>query len=244
MTPEQEIESVEMHAIAEELVTLHRALGKRAADLLYRAQWEFQSPDWFDHRLHELDPEKWLKMHVYLCLCRVMMHLPVRGRLLDLCCGDCWSDRWFYAPRARDVLCVDRSAMALAHADHYQAHPNIRRLLCTDLLSDPRVEAAVDPHQFDVVVMRGAIEHFKIADQPRVFDLAKRAMTPNGWFVGDTCTDLRAGRFEHHERVYQSEKELRADLETAFKTVRIETFYDPNVQGGGDRTTFIWECQA
>jgi SAM-dependent methyltransferase len=243
MTPEQEYEAFENRAVAEELIAQHRQLGKRAADLLYRAQWQNQSPDWFDHRLHDLDPERWLKTHVYLCLCRVMMRLPVKGRVLDLCCGDCWSDRWFYAPRASDVLCIDRSAVALANADRYQSHPNIRRRHCTDLLEDPRVEQAIDAHQFDVVVMRGAIEHFTVESQPRVFALAKRAMKPSGWFIGDTCTDLRKGKFEHHERVYQSAAELQKDLEVVFSRVVVETFYDPNVEGSGDRTTFIWEAQ-
>jgi hypothetical protein len=78
----------------------------------------------------------------------------------------------------------------------------------------------------------------------RVLALAKRAMRPKGWFVGDTCTDLRAGRFQHHERVYQSAAELEADLRTVFGTVQIETFHDPTLAGERDRTTFVWEAQA
>jgi len=232
-----------MRERAEGMIRDWTLLGEQAAKVLFEGQWGADSPDWFDHRLHFLFPDKWLKANFFLCLARVLMRLPPGGKLLDLCSGDGFVDRWFYGPRAQRVLAVDRSVAALDHAQRVNGFPTVTYLHCDDLLEE-RVVKQMPTSEFDVVVMRGAIEHFKESDQPRVYGLARRAMRDGGWFVGDTCTDLRQGHFHAHEHVFQSAAELECSLKLEFSRVRVETYYEPSMPGGGDRTTFIWEAQA
>jgi SAM-dependent methyltransferase len=220
--------------IGEYFARLSQYCGQVASRLLFKAQWQYVTPDWFDQRHHLLDTEKWFNDYWTESADNVLRVLPYRGRLLDLCCGDGFYDYYFYRKRASEVICVDINETAYRQACRLHSADNITYHLASVLTFEP------EPGSFDVVVIRGAIEHFSQENQQLLFRKALKAMKPDGWFCGDTPANPDKNEHKQlpaHENEWADEAEMKRELQQVFEhveTCAIET---------EERTTLFWRCR-
>lgn len=210
-----------------------RRAGKIASDLLFSGRWGHEEPEWFDHRHHLLDPERWYSDYWTLSADNVIPYLPQGGVLLDFCSGDGFYDYYYYARRAREVVCVEFDEEVFRHASRLHKAQNIQYVLGSVLDYEPAL------NYYDVVVIRGAIEHFSQQQQQTIFMKALQALKVGGWFCGDTPANPQKGSLllSHHEHEWADEYEMRRELETIFSYV--ETY---SVQSK-DRVTLFWRCK-
>jgi SAM-dependent methyltransferase len=208
--------------------------GKVAAAYLFRSQWAYNEPEWFDHRLHLLDPDEHFNDFWTASADNVIRVLPLGGRLLDLCSGDGFYDYWFYRYRA-SVLAIERNAEVIALAAKHHAHPKIE-YVDADILT-----YAYPAEAFDTVVIRGAIEHFSETDQQRIFQIARDALKPGGYFCGDTPAKRgnETKALGAHEYEWADEPEMRRMLRSIFAEDSIET----STLVSENRTTLFWRCR-
>jgi SAM-dependent methyltransferase len=218
--------------IGEAFARMSAECGRVAAAYLFRSQWSYVEPEWFDHRLHILDPENHFNDFWTASADNVIGILPLAGRLLDLCSGDGFYDYWFYRFRA-DVTCVERNREVYEFARKHHRHSRIRHILADVLDYRP-----IDGH-FDVVVIRGAIEHFSREDQQRVFRKAMDALKPGGYFCGDTPAKKEDGTkaLGAHEYEWADEDEMRRALGSVFSQIETRTLVSEA------RTTLFWRCR-
>jgi SAM-dependent methyltransferase len=220
--------------LGEYFAELTKHCGKIASDLLFKSRWGYTPPEWFDHRHHLLHPERWFNDFWTLLAHNVLHKLPLHGTVLDLCSGDGFYGYHFFRKRAKEIVCVEfdeevhRQAQRLHHADNIT-------YVCGDVLK----YEAPDEH-YDVVSIRGAIEHFSQENQQRIFELAKKSLKVGGWFVGDTPANpnkLVTKDLPSHENEWADELEMRKELVCAFDCVETQTYESV------DRTTLFWRCQ-
>ncbi|ETR65665.1 MAG: hypothetical protein OMM_13897, partial [Candidatus Magnetoglobus multicellularis str. Araruama] len=90
---EQQIQMI----LGEYYFKISQNAGKIASELLFKAQWGYKEPDWFDHRHNFIFPEKWCGDGYWTaCADNVLRVLPLHGTLLDLCSGDGFYDYHFF----------------------------------------------------------------------------------------------------------------------------------------------------
>jgi SAM-dependent methyltransferase len=224
-------------AVGEYYWWLAEQLGRYSAAYLMKAQWGLGSqPEFFDHRVHFLDKENYLADHFMVSVANVLSVLPLNGRLLDLCSGDGYQDYHFYSKRASEVVAVDFDQEAHAQASRIHSRDNIRYHFASVM------DIPLPPSYFDVVVIRGAIEHFTEEGQIALMDRVRKALKPGGWFCGDTPLNPNFSRganqmLSHHEYEWRSEDEARQVLGAQFQTVHTKVLVSK------DRTTVFWQCQ-
>jgi SAM-dependent methyltransferase len=224
-------EQVEKYTEAESLIAQWRELGGRASVLLYEARSDIKPDiDWFDHRHHLLNPSVEFVDFWTASGDNVVHKIPIDGTVLDLCCGDGFYDYHFYRHRAKYVLGIDINERAIALAQREHAAQNIEYIV-GDVMSYPLRQG-----YYDVVVCRGAIEHFIESDQLDLFGRIKYALKPGGWFCGDTVAPMNTNDAHKHE--WTSENEMRDALAAVFN------FIETNVLVSRTRTTLLWRCRA
>lgn len=208
-------------------------LQRLASQLLYKAQWSYKCPEWFDHRHHFFAPEKFGADFWAMSADLALLKLPLHGRILDLCSGDGYYDYHFYSRRASEVVAVEILPQAHRQALRHHARPNIAYVNGSIFDYNP------EPGYFDVVLIRGAIEHFSAADQQRVFSLANEALKKGGWFCGDTPANPDKGvkQLDSHENEWADEAEMRECLSRVFP--KVDTMSYASYQ----RTTLFWQAQ-
>lgn len=217
---------------------LARQYGQLAAKFLFRAQWSYGEPEWFDHRLHVLDMENQWNDFWTMSAANVVRVLPFGGRLLDLCAGDGFYDYHFYSHRAA-VVCVEKDENAYQFAVSKHSKPEIEYIHMDVLAYEPEANA------FDVVVIRGAIEHFTEEAQQVIFKKAWDALKIGGYFCGDTIASTETGKAHPmHEREWRDERQMRDELSQILKPlgcndVDMETWS----MKSKTRTTLFWRCR-
>ncbi|HTK88442.1 MAG TPA: class I SAM-dependent methyltransferase [Nitrospiraceae bacterium] len=218
--------------LGETFARLSREFGKAAAGYLFQSQWRYQEPEWFDHRLHLLDPDRYFNDFWTASSDNVINSLPYGGSLLDLCSGDGFYDYWFYRHRA-SVMAVERDRTLVEFAGMHHGHSQIM-YVCADVLT------WFYPHEtFDCVVIRGAIEHFSAENQQRIFQKSLNALKPGGWFCGDTPAKKEDGlkALSAHECEWRDEAEMREALGHTFSDIETRTLISQ------ERTTLLWRCR-
>jgi len=191
------------------------------------------SPDWFDHRFHLLIPEEECLDFWTASADNVVFKLPMGGKVLDLCSGDGFYDYWFFRRRASEIVCVDIGPKAHRQAVRLHGGPGI-------VHHHANVLAWVPPAgHFDVVVCRGAIEHFSQANQQVIFRKAYEALKSGGWFCGDTPANPKENRkmLSAHENEWADANEMRAELAQVFPVIETSTLVSKQ------RTTLFWRAQ-
>lgn len=208
-------------------------LGKVAGELLFNVQWGGRESEWFDHRLHLLDPEKWFTDYWSASADNVIKVLPRQGKMLNLCSGDGFYDFYYYRKRAGEIVCVELDREPLRHARRVHSAPNITYLNANVLTYEPPAGA------FDVVVIRGAIEHFSQEHQHVIFAKAARALKKGGWFCGDTPArkDDNNKHLSMHKYEWADEIEMRKELVQHFDHVETSTLVSD------DLTNLFWRCK-
>ncbi|KPA18829.1 hypothetical protein MHK_000952, partial [Candidatus Magnetomorum sp. HK-1] len=102
--------------LGEYFAKVSKTAGKLAANLLYRGRWGKLDPEWFDHRIHLLYPEKMFNDHWCITAVNAIQRLPFGGTLLDLCSGDGFFPFYFYRNRAKNIDCVEIKTMLYKHS--------------------------------------------------------------------------------------------------------------------------------
>lgn len=219
--------------IGEYFANLAQFAGQVASRFLMKAQWGYGNPDWFDHRHHFLDPEAQCNDFWAMSADNIIQVLPLEGRLLNLCAGDAFYDYNFFRHRAREIVCVDINPETHRHYLRLHQAPNIVYHLANVLEFD------VPPGSFDVVAIRGAIEHFSQDNQQRIFRNALRAVKVGGWFCGDTPANIEQDHkmLEAHEFEWRDEAQMRMELSRVFEKVETQTLRSKA------RETLFWRCQ-
>jgi SAM-dependent methyltransferase len=219
--------------VGEYFTHVARRAGKIASDFLFSARWAHGESEWFDHRQHLLDPERWYADYWTLSADNVIPYLPFGGTMLDFCSGDGFYDYYYYAKRAKEVVCVEFDEEVFRHAVRLHQSQNIQYILGSILDYTP------DSNYYDVVVIRGAIEHFTQEQQQSIFQKALQALKPGGWFCGDTPANPDKGKvlLSHHENEWADEYEMRQELELVFHHVEAYSVKS------ADRTTLFWRCK-
>ncbi len=219
--------------IGEDFAARAKHYGELAAKYLFRGQWSYKEPEWFDHRLHLLDPENQFNDFWTMSAANVIQVLPYGGTLLDLCSGDGWYDYHFYRHRASVINCVEKDPVAMDQAVRLHSYPNITYILGNVLSFAPVLSS------YDVVLLRGAVEHFSIPDQQRIFQIAYSALKPDGYFCGDTVAKRPEQDKMHacHEAEWVDEDEARAALGKVFSKIEVWSLIST------PRTTIFWRCQ-
>ncbi len=206
--------------------------GKLASELLFKGQWDYETPEWFDHRHHLLNPERWFTDFWAASADNVLPLLPLGGKLLNLCSGDGFYDYYFFRKRASQIIGIEMNDDAYRFANRLHAAGNIQYIKDNVLTWTP------PPSHFDVVVIRGAIEHFSPADQQTIFRTAHKALKPGGWFCGDTPAKKTVGKhLSWHEHEWRDESEMRDALGTCFDKVQTGTLTSREI------VTLFWRCQ-
>lgn len=226
--------------IGESLALRAAEYGKLAAAFLFRSQWAYAEPEWFDHRLHLLDPETHFTDFWTMSADNVLRVLPFNGRLLDLCSGDGFYSYRFFRLRA-DVTCVELNPEAHAAAVRNHAHPRIKQVFGDALTYEAH------PGYYDVVLIRGAIEHFTEENQQKLFRKSWDALKDGGYVCGDTVaarvTPAEDGalhkQLSAHEHEWRTESEMREALAHVFNPKHIETW----TLYSEFRTSLFWRCR-
>ena len=208
-------------------------VNKLAGDLLFDSRWGDSESEWFDHRLHLLDPDKWFTDFWAASADNIIGVLPLGGKLLNLCSGDGFYDYYFYRKRAGEIISVELNQEALDHARRLHSAPNIKYIQGNVLTFDP------PDSYFDVVMIRGAIEHFDQQGQHIIMQKDAKALKSGGWFCGDTPA-RRENNQKHlslHEFEWADEREMKQELGSVFRHIETGTLVSEKV------TTLFWRCR-
>ena len=217
----------------EYLAKIASELGKCASELLFNSQWGYETPEWFDHRHHLLDFEKFFIDHWTYSAANVVRVLPYGGTLLDLCSGDGFYAYYFYRKRAKETVCIDANFEAYKQALRLHKADNI------EYIYGDIINYILPKSHFDVISIRGAIEHFSNDDQLIIFRKAFDALKTGGWFCGDTPLNPNVGSkfLQAHEAEWRDTIEGKNCLLKVFNHIETETIESV------DRATFFWRCK-
>lgn len=208
-----------------------------------KSLWDYKRSigrEWFDHRLHILHPEKWFADHWTMSANNVLPYIKHGATVLNLCSGDGFYDYHFYSKRAGKIVCVEFDQNAVIHAKRNHQTDNIEYIHGDVLKYDTGEDV------YDVVIIRGAIEHFHREEQEKIFALAQKALKSGGWFVGDTPQKLEHLGKQHpdHHCEWGSEEEMVEMLSGFFTNIKSSSFVSNNKgQVGAERITLFWACQ-
>lgn len=220
--------------VGEYFAKIAKCAGKIASELLIHEQWGYKTPDWFDHRHHILDPDKWCKNDWSSSADNILKVLPLHGTMLNLCSGDGFYDYHFFRKKAKEIECVEIGPTVYKHVCRLHSAKNITYNLQNVLTYQSKKS------YYDVVIIRGAIEHFSQTNQQIILQKALTALKPNGWFCGDTPANPQKSdhkKLPAHENEWANENEMKRELSKVFN--HIETFTIQSV----DRLTLFWRCQ-
>ena len=209
--------------------------GQLASVYLYKARWGYVAPEWFDHRHHFLYPEMHFNDFWTISADNIIPLLPLNGKLLDMCSGDGFYDYYYYRKRCQEITCIELDQEAYRQALRLHQAENI----------DYKLESVLDYEPlnsyFDVVMIRGAIEHFSEENQQIIFRKALKSLKVGGWFCGDTVANSNKSRHPvllvHHEYEWADEIEMRQQLDKVFDYVETYTVESR------ERITLLWRCQ-
>ncbi|WP_281185254.1 class I SAM-dependent methyltransferase [Trichlorobacter lovleyi] len=220
-------------ALAEYYAFLSKQTGIIASYFLLTGQWSDHTPEWFDHRLHHMEPDRFGNDYWTMPADLVLLKLPLHGKILDLCSGDGFYDYHFYAHRADEVIAVERHRQAFQQALRLHKRDNIT------YINEDIFHYSAKSAYFDVVVIRGAIEHFTEEDQLIIFKNAWNALRQGGWFCGDTPAKNNEEGYKmlnSHENEFGNAEELKALIYKVFPNVEVTTYESH------DRTTLFWQA--
>jgi SAM-dependent methyltransferase len=220
--------------------SISRLAGDCAATSLFYAQWRLATPEWFDGRLSQLSPRKWGNDLHHIVYSNVLSVVPLGGRVLDICSGDGFIPYYIYSRRADQIICVDYDPNAAKHAMRHHSKSGI------EYQHHSIFEFQWEDGWFDVVVIRGAIEHFTQQQQQAIFSLAKRVLKPGGYFCGDTPANEAANDrlLVSHEYEWRDEVQMRDELSHVFSDIQTQVYVSREpIDGSTLRTSLIWRCR-
>jgi cyclopropane fatty-acyl-phospholipid synthase-like methyltransferase len=107
------------------------------------------------------------------------------------------------------------------------------------------LDANFGENVYDVVVIRGAIEHFSADNQQLIFCKSNRALKEGGVFCGDTVQKIEnVCQLKEHKCEWENEEAMRKALAAVFEDITTYSFEskkgDHDVKG---RVTLLWSCR-
>jgi SAM-dependent methyltransferase len=161
-----------------------RALSAMTHHFQYKLEGALRSSaEWFDHHM---DAQwQWPRRGRSGFLERGVLSslaLHPSGSVLELCCGDGFNTRHFYAPRVARIIAVDANDEALRHARRFNSASNVSYQRC-DITRD------LPPGPFDNVVWDTAIHHFTRGEAVAILGRIGAVLNPNGTLSGHTVIE-------------------------------------------------------
>jgi SAM-dependent methyltransferase len=138
--------------------------------------------------------------------------------LLELCCGDGFFTRHFYAGRAGRVVAVDANAEALAHARRHNAADNIVYLSCD-------IRSGLPEGPFDNVVWDSALHHFTKEEIGQILGELKQRLAPQGVLSG--YTEVEDIPYAYRKVDFREKADVAELLGRAFRHVMVLETPDP-----------------
>ena len=189
----------------------------------HRIQWKGpHTPEWYDHYLdlyfqwpYRQNPF-WVESGVYSALC-----IKPQSQILEMCCGDGFNSKHFYAIRCKSLTSIDFDKTAIAHARKYNSHKKGQFIL-GDIRKD------LPDQKYDNIVWDAAIEHFTEIEIAKIMESIKKRLCPEGILSGYTIVELPTGekQLHQHEYEFKSKEDLYRFLDPWFKNIRVfETIY-------------------
>lgn len=131
------------------------------------------------------------------------------------------------------IICVDNNLDAYKHALRCHNASNIIYLY------DNILNFKIEESYFDVVVIRGAIEHLTREEQQVIFQKSRKALKTGGWFVGDTVANPQKDHklLTSHKNEWKDEHEMREELLGVYDYIETRTLRSK------ERVTLLWACK-
>lgn len=198
-----------------------RALSAGAHHLQYSVEGLLRpSAEWFDH---QLDAQwQWPRRGRSGFLDRGVLSslaIPPGGSVLELCCGDGFYARHFYAPRAACVIAVDANRAALRHARRFNAAPNVTYRYCD-------ITRGLPAGQFDCVIWNTAIHHFTRQEAGAILGRIAGVLTPGGTLCGHTVIEP-GSHYAYARQAFGGADDLAGLLASAFAHVLVRATEEP-----------------
>jgi ubiquinone/menaquinone biosynthesis C-methylase UbiE len=194
------------------LASLQIAFGRVLA-WIYRKVWGRCRLHWFDHRFDLLrGPEVWIWQERGVLGMRVIS----RGaKILDLCCGEGFYDRMYFAERADrvDALDIDASAIAMAQALNRQAN---LRFFTADV-----VEEKFPDNEYDVILCFSALQQMSRIQLETLLPKIRAALKRGGTFFGSVSLIPENG-------LLRTEDQVRPEFAAHFQSVELNCSPWPN----------------
>ena len=226
--------------LGEYFAKVSKVAGRMAANFLYRGRWGDIAPEWYDHRIHFLYPEKTFNDYWCITAVNAIQKLPLGGKVLDICSGDGFFAYYFYRTRAKHIDCIEISSFLCKHSQKHHSADNIN-YICADIL-----EHDISPENYDIIVMRSAIEHFSEINQNIIFQKVRNSLKNNGWFLGETPANPEKNTImlKSHENEWTDEAEMRKQMQNFFSHIECMTLKSKDqTQKSADRTNLFWCCR-
>lgn len=175
--------------------------------------------EWFDHHIdvHWQWPatgrSSFIERGVYNSLA-----IELGADVLELCSGDGFYTRNFYAPKARSVVAVDANREALSHARRVNRAANVRYESC-----DIRRSLPAGP--FQNVIWDAALNHFTAEEAGDVLALVRERMAAGAVLSG--YTEVEDLPYEYRRQSFRGKEDVVALLHRSFPHVIVFETPDP-----------------
>ena len=194
------------------VATLHIGIGKLLSRIYVKlwAQWDLH---WFDHRFDLLrGPEFWIWQERGVL---GIQEIFPGAKVLDLCCGEGFYDRFYFANRAGqiDALDIDRKAIGLAQA--LNRRRNLR--FCVGDI----VEKGFPDSDYDVILCFSALQQMSRIQLETLIPKIRKTLKANGVFFGSVS-------LIPENDLFKTEEQVRAELAGYFQSVELNSLPWPN----------------
>jgi hypothetical protein len=150
----------------------------------------------------------------------VFSNLVIRpgANVLELCSGDGFNTKHFYAGRANRVVGVDANADAVAHAKRMNSADNVSYELCD-------IRETLPDGPFDNVVWDSALHHFTPQETGEVLALVRERMAPAAVLSG--YTEVEDIEYAYRKVDFRSKADVAELLGRSFRHVMVMETPDP-----------------
>src|SRR2546430_2078519 len=154
--------------------------ARNAHRRLMNIQWYYPpQPEHFDHNIDLYYQWKegypfWIERGYAGNMCAQTLLLKKdKLKILDLCCGDGFYSKYFYAYSAKSITCIDFDKKAINTAKKKNSSPKIKHIL-----GDIRYD--MPNEKYDLIIWDAAFEHFTIDELKSIITNIKERLVENG----------------------------------------------------------------
>jgi len=190
------------------VASIHLAAGRIPA-WIYRKVWGRAPLHWFDHRFDILrGPEFWTWQERGVLGMQV---IPAGAKVLDLCCGEGFYDRMYFAERASSVDALDMDGSAIDLAQALNRRRNLR-FYKADVAQDNFPDT-----EYDTILCFSALQQMSRAQLDTLLPKIRAAVKAGGSFFGSVS-------LIRENLLLRTEDQVRAEFVKVFSVGRAELF--------------------